>query len=312
MAKKIFRIDFNKAFKPFLIAYAAVFIAGIIVAVIFGVNLDINFRGGARLTYSYKGDIDLEKFEKTLDGLIEADFEVSQSTSLAGDSTAVTVNLVGRNSLTAEKQEEIIKSLTETFPDNNIELRDSNSVSPSIAGAFFVKSMVTVLLTAVFVIIYVGFRFRRIGGISAGITALVALVLDVLFSFFTCVFFRLQIDSNYIAVVLTLLGYSLNDTIVIYDRVRENKKLYPSMDLAQLVNDSLNVTAMRNIMTALATFLAVMTIVLVSELYGITSLRTFAIPMAFGIISGSVSSMFISAPLWVIWKNYRGAKVTKK
>ena len=167
-------------------------------------------------------------------------------------------------------------------------------------------------LTAVLVVIYVGFRFRKIGGVSAAITALCALVLDILVSFFACAIFRLQIDSNYIAVVLTILGYSLNDTIVIYDRVRENRKLFPELETKELVDRSISSVMTRNFVTTITTLAAVLTIILVSELFGLTTLRTFAIPMAFGLLSGCMSSLFISGPLWVYWREYRDRKKQKK
>ena len=167
------------------------------------------------------------------------------------------------------------------------------------------------LITAVLVVIYVGIRFRRIGGVSAALTALCALVLDLLVTFFICVFFKLQIDSNYIAVVLTILGYSLNDTIVMYDRVRENERLNPDKEIGELVNMSINMVKVRNFVTSLTTFIAVITIVVVSELFGLSTLRSFAIPMAFGIVSGGVSSLFIAGPLWVIWKKHKDRKASK-
>jgi preprotein translocase SecF subunit len=110
------------------------------------------------------------------------------------------------------------------------------------------------------------------------------------------------------AVVLTILGYSLNDTIVIYDRVRENRKLNPDMEIGDLVNMSVNKVMIRNIVTTVTTFLAVTTIIVVSEIYGLTTLRTFAIPMAFGLVSGAVTSLCVSGPLWVIWKRYKAKK----
>ena len=168
--------------------------------------------------------------------------------------------------------------------------------------------MVAVTITALLVVLYVGIRFKKIGGVSAALTALVALVFDVLVTFFICIIFRLQIDLNYVAVVLTILGYSLNDTIVVYDRVRENERLFPDKEIGDLVNMSINKVLIRNIVTSVTTFLAVMTIVVVSELFGLSSLRTFAIPMAFGLISGGISSIFISGPLWVIWKRHKAAK----
>ena len=290
--------------------YAVFFLAGIAFIFIpsFGINLDINFSGGTKLAYSYTGDISNEDIEASVEEVIEESFTITQSTSLAGDTKTFEITLVGRNSVSAEKQEELTQALTEKFADNEIALYNSNSVSPNIAGTFFVKSIVAVLITAILVVIYVGIRFRRIGGVSAAVTALITLVFDVLVTFFTCVFFRLQIDSNYIAVVLTILGYSLNDTIVIYDRVRENERLNPEMEIGELVNDSINKVKVRNIVTSLTTFIAVITIVVVSELFGLSSLRTFAIPMAFGIISGGASSLFIAGPLWVIWKRHKAKK----
>ena len=302
-----FNIDFNKAFKFVIIAYAIIFIAGT-VASLFGINLDINFSGGAKVAYSYTGDISVEKIEKVAKKAIDAKFTVSKSTALAGDTETFEIALSGKNALSADKQEALTAALEKEFKDNKINLYNSNSVSPTIAGTFFAKSLVAVAITALLVIAYVGIRFRKIGGVSAALTALVALVFDVLVTFFICVIFRLQIDTNYIAVVLTILGYSLNDTIVIYDRVRENKKLNPSMEIGDLVNMSINQTMIRNIVTTVTTVLAVLTIVVVSEIYGLTTLRTFAIPMAFGLVSGAVTSLFVAGPLWVIWKNRKAKK----
>ena len=300
------------ALKRCLIVYAAIFLIGIIMTVIFGVKFDINFVGGTRISYSYTGDIELNDFEKVIKDTIDNDFTASKSTALAGDTKTVSINLTGRNTLSADSQEAITKALEKEFKDNKIELYDSNSVSPTIAGNFFAKSLMAILITAILVVIYVGFRFRNIGGVSAGITAFIALVFDLLVSFFACVIFRLQIDSNYMAVVLTILGYSLNDTIVIYDRVRENKKLYPHIPLEENMNMSIGSIITRNIVTTTTTILAVLTIIVVAEIFGLTSLRTFAIPMAFGLLSGCVSSLFISGPVWVIWREKVAAKPRKR
>lgn len=308
MAKQI---NFNKIYKKVLLVYLVVFVVGAVVAAIWGVNLDINFKGGTRITYSYTGEIKEADVKSAVDDVIKDNFNIDQSTSIAGDTKTVSLSLAGNKSLDAENQEKITEAMEKAFSDNNIELYDSTSVSANIAGSFFLKSLVAVAIAAALVVVYVGFRFRKIGGVSAGITALVALILDVLVTFFACVFFRLQIDSNYMAVILTILGYSLNDTIVAFDRVRENKKLYPEESIYDNVNKSLNSVMVRNIVTSLTTFAAVLTVVAVSELFGLTSLRTFGIPMAFGIVSGSVSSIFISGPLWVVWQNKKAAKKKK-
>lgn len=295
-------INTKKWFKISVIAYAILIVAGIVMTVVFGPNLDINFSGGTKISYSYEGEIAESDFEDTVATALDKEFSVGQNTSLAGDVNSYVITLAGTDSISAETQENITKALEKKFADNNVSLYDSTSVSPTIAGSFFVKALVAVLITAVLVVVYVGIRFRKIGGVSASLTAFCALILDLLTAFFICVIFRLPIDMNFMAVVLTILGYSLNDTIVIYDRVRENKRLYPDMSLSDNMDKSASDTLVRNIVTTVTTVCAVLTIIVVSELYGLTTLRSFAIPMAFGLVSGCFSSLFVSGPLWVMYK----------
>ena len=306
MANKI--LNTKKWFKTIIIVYAIVIAVGIVMTVVFGPKLDINFSGGTKISYSYTGEIAQQDFQATVATVLDKEFTVSKNTSLAGDVNSYVIALVGKDSIAAETSEKITTTLETKFKDNAISLRDSNSVSPTIAGTFFAKSLVAVLITALLVVIYVGIRFRKIGGISAALTAFCALILDLLVAFFTCVIFRLPIDMNFLAVVLTILGYSLNDTIVIYDRVRENKRVYSKLSIAENVDQSVSETFVRNIVTTVTTICAVLTIVVVSEIYGLTSLRSFAIPMAFGLVSGCFSSLFVSCPLWVIYKE----RATKK
>ena len=170
--------------------------------------------------------------------------------------------------------------------------------------AFFCYNLIKVL-----VIIYVGIRFRKIGGVSAGFTTLLALVHDIAIAFAACIIFRLPIDANFIAVVLTLLGYSLNNTIIIFDRIRENRRLYGAkLSLAEAVDKSNNETLTRTIITTITTLAAVVVIIIVSELMGLTSLRSFAIPLAAGLLSGSYSSICLAPSIWVKWKEKQMAK----
>ncbi len=305
-------INTRAAFKICTIIYAIILVIGIVFTLIFGVKLDINFSGGTRISYSYTGSIKLTDFEKTVGSIIKSDFTVTQNAAIADDSQSFVVALSGKNAITAKTQEKLNEKLESTYKKNKIEVSDANSVSPTVAGDFLVKSLAAILITAVGVVLYVGFRFRKIGGISAALTAFCALALDLIVTFFACVLFRLPLDSNYIAVILTTLGYSLNDTIVIYDRVRENKKLYPQMPLTQNMDTSISGVITRNIVTTATTIIAVLTIVVVSEVYGIDSLRSFAIPMTFGLLSGCVSSLFISGPIWVYWREFREAKTAAK
>lgn len=306
MANKL--INTKKCFKFTIIVYAILIIAGIIVTLTAGPKLDISFVGGTNFSYSYTGDVSQDEFTKTVSSVLNKEFTVGQNTSIAGDSKSYVVTLSGKDSIGADTQLKITEALEKKFDKNDIKLYNSDSVDASLAGTFFAKCLVAVLITAILVVIYVAIRFRRIGGVSAALTAFCALILDLLTAFFICVIFRLPIDMNFMAVVLTILGYSLNDTIVIYDRVRENKRLYPKMSIAENMDLSVSSTIVRNIVTTVTTVCAVLTIIVVSEIFGLTTLRSFAIPMAFGLVSGCFSSIFVSGPLWVMYKERKSAK----
>lgn len=295
-------LNTKKWFKIIIITYAALFTVGIAVTAIFGVKLDISFVGGTNFSYSYVGEVNQKDFTDTVDKYVDKDFTVGQNASLSGDTKSYTVTLVGKDALSSETHSKITEALKKQFPKNNITDDNLNSIDASLASTFFAKCLAAVVITALLVVIYVGIRFRKIGGVSAALTAFCALILDLFTAFFTCVIFRLPIDMNFMAVVLTILGYSLNDTIVIYDRVRENKRLYPKMPLSENMDNSVSSTLVRNIVTTVTTVCAVLTVIIVSEIFGLTTLRSFAIPMVFGLISGCFSSLFVSGPIWVMYK----------
>ncbi len=298
----------------YLIISGVVILIGIVVACIFGVKMDINFKGGTRFTYTYTGEINLDEVQTLAEDTLQAQATVTRSTGMTGDDARLVITLVGDQSVTTETQQALTDGLTEAYPDNNIALGDSNTVSPTIAGSFFAKSLFAVGLSALLVVIYVGFRFRKIGGISAACMALLALVHDCIIAFVACAIFRLEIDANFIAVIVTIFGYSLNNTIVIYDRVRENKRLHPGLQIAELVNNSINETMSRSLFTTITTFIAVATVAVVAEIFGLTTLRSFAIPMAVGLVAGCYSSMCLAGPLWVrwIWHKEKHPKQSKK
>ena len=321
-----FNINFVGNIKKYVIASLAIILAGVIAFAIMGVELDINFKGGSRFTYTYEGEIDLEKVEKVADKTLGKNTSVSGSDSAveAGSSKIIisVADIVNADDVKVEKDKDdekgngahqlLEKALQKEFSKNKIAFAESNVVEASIARGFYSKSLIAILLSAILVIVYVGIRFRKIGGISAAIFAWVALIHDVIIAFMVCVVFRLPIDANFIAVVLTILGYSLNDTIIIYDRIRENRNRNRGGDLAEVVNLSINQTLTRSVITSITTFIAVVVVALVAEFFGLTTLRSFAIPMAIGMVSGSYSSICLSGPLWVKWQEFRRNLKLKK
>ena len=297
-----------------------------------------NYAGDStKLVISFAGDITKEVDQSKLEALLKdvAENEKTEQDTSSATSTGTTdssSSASGTDSSTAseitestddEKEESVLTEsmidiqkaigvvLSKNFADNNFKSLDGNTVNPTLAGAFFGKSLFAVLFAGLLVVVYIGVRFRKIGGISAGLSAFVALVHDVLISFFVCVIFGLEIDTNFFAVALTLFGYSLNATIVIFDRIRENRKLHPELSVRMQVNKSISETFARSLVTSLATFMAIICVVVVAEFFGVTALRTFAIPMSVGIISGCFSSVFIAGPVWVKWVEYSEKRTSK-
>ena len=261
--------------------------------------------------------------DATTSGTASSDATTSETTSgTASGTTSGTAS--GTSSSTTSSEEEIASEsmvgvqtaigylLEKNFADNNFKSLDGNIVNPTLAGAFLGKSLFAVAFAGLLVVAYIGIRFRKIGGVSAGVTAFVALLHDCIIAFFTCVVFGLDIDTNFFAVVLTLFGYSLNATIVIFDRVRENRKFYPTLPVGEQVDKSIKETMARSIFTALTTFAAIISIVIVAEFFGVTALRSFAIPMSIGVIAGCFSSIFIAGPLWVKWMEFKAKRAPKK
>lgn len=300
--------DFVKKLPISLMIYGIVLVLGIVFVFVNGLNLDINFKGGTRFEYSFTGDIDISSVQSSVENILEKKATVAESSALSGDSKRLVISLVADESVSADLQQKLTDSLIKDYPDNEITFYGSNSVSGSVASDFFMMALVAVILVAVLVLIYVSLRFKKIGGFTAGLTALIALVLDVLAAFIACAIFGLDIDLNFMAVVLTILGYSLNDTIVIYDRIRENSAKEQKLSKEQIVNLSLSQVLTRTITTSVTTVLAVSVIMIVAEFFGLSSLRSFAIPMLFGLVSGSCSSIFVSAPLWVKWQSKKSKR----
>ena len=140
----------------------------------------------------------------------------------------------------------------------------------------------------------------------AGVMAIIALINDLTVVFGVFVVLRIPLSGNFIAAMLTILGYSINDTVVMYDRIRENEGLYgKKLGFESLVNASINQSLRRSVNTTLTTCMALLTVCVVSVLFGLDSIFTFALPLMIGMISGLYTSLFITTSLWVTWENFR-------
>lgn len=310
---KKFSIKFYQHRKIYIGISLAIFAVGIICNLIFGTELDIDFRGGALVEYSYTGTVNQETVDQAIADALGQPVTVTITdglTDAAGNSTnTLTISLSGSDGISLDDQQAIDDQLAAAYPDSTFEMIQSSSVPPTMGSMFFAKCLVAVGLAAVLLVVYVAFRFRKIGGMSAGVMSLVALFHDVLMVYFTFVIFGFPLDDNFIAVVLTILGYSLNNTIVVYDRVRENRRLLgPKASYEELVDTSINQTLTRSINTSLCTFLAIAVVFIVGLVFNLSSVTTFALPMMIGIVTGCYSSVCLAGPLYVMWQNHKQKK----
>ena len=283
-----------------VIAVVVVLLAGIIIR---GVHLAIEFKGGTLITYTYQGDIDSNAVSSAVSEVVGSSVVVRTGESLDSGGKQITISFVSKEGLTADRQTELTNALREKFASNALEIYDSNDVSPSSGREFLLKCFIAVLFAAVVVIIYIAIRFRNIGGWSAGVCSIFALCMDILVAFTATIVCGFNIDSNIVAVILTILGYSINNTIVIYDRIRENRKLMPKATLNELINVSCTQSLTRSIRTSITTIGTMLIVTIVVMVTGYDSLLSFSVPLMFGLISGTFSSLFVAPVTWSWWKN---------
>ena len=286
----------------------AIICIGIICNFIFGATLDIQFKGGTIISYGFVGEIDEDAMKDTIQKATpnnQVTFTVTKdilNNTEDQDAYAVSIQFSGEEAIETSDQQAITDALLEAFPDNNFTYQETSSVEAAMGFNFLLKCIAAVAIASVLMVLYVTIRFKRIGGLSAGMMALVALFHDVAMIYFMYVIFRMPIDSNFIAVVLMILGYSLNDTIVIYDRVREERRtMGPKADLTDVFNHSATSVFTRTIMTSITTLVAIATVYIVATVFSLDSVQSFALPMMIGVVSGCYSSLCIAGPLWVFW-----------
>ncbi len=298
-------IKFYENRKWFYIVSLCLMVIGIVSLVLRGVSLDIQFSGGTKISYSFTGEIAVSDVETIVSSTLGKTASVQTQTAVSGDSDrkTVVINVGGTSSVTPEQLENLTAAMNEKFADNKIELYETQSVEPYIGKRFFTRGIIAMAIAMVLIVIYVTCRFKIISGFSAALTALLALMHDLLLVFFTFVIFGIPINDGFVAVILTILGYSVNDTIIIYDKIRFNKRLYAGkMSIEEIADNSINQVMRRTINTSLMATLAIALVFVFSLVSGLTSVSNFALPLMVGIISGCYSSLTLPGTLWVTWQ----------
>lgn len=266
-------------------------LAGIVCLFVFGMNLGIDFTRGTQVDIKSNHSLSITKVQKEFD---ELGYHYERPTLSGNNRNIASVRL--RNVLN-EKQ---IATLKDRFKDRfnvNPANINVNTVSPQIGRELAKNAFLAIFISSIFMIIYVWIRFEFLQGLAA----IIALLHDAFFIITVFSLLHIEVNIEFIAAVLTIVGYSINDTIVTFDRIRENLKLHKKKvktfdELAAIVNKSIQQTFVRSINTVMTVLIAVVALMII----GSPSIRTFTIALFVGLLVGVYSSIFIASPLWAV------------
>lgn len=256
-------------------------------------NYSLEFKGGTSTNVTFNEDLSMDTIHSEVVPLVE---------EVTGDANVETQKVSGSNeviiktrTLSVEERESLNNRLAENYGVDKEQIQ-ADSISATVSSEMKRDAIVAVIVATIFMLVYIWFRFKDIRFATSAVLALVHDVLVVL-AFYAIV--KWSVGNTFIACMLTIVGYSINATIVIFDRIRENLKAMGAKEgLSEVVNLSINQTLTRSIYTSLTTFI----MVFVLFLMGVSSIREFALPLIVGIICGAYSSVFLTGPIWYLMK----------
>ncbi|MCC8106771.1 MAG: protein translocase subunit SecD [Clostridiales bacterium] len=263
-------------------------------------NLSLDFKGGTSTTVSFNEEMTLDELEADVKPIfteITGDAEVQFQT--VQDSTDVYIKTAV---LDLDQRQEVSEALQEAF-DLEEEAITYESISATVSNEMRQDAVLAVIVAAICMLIYITIRFHDIR--FAG-SAVLALLHDVLVVFGCYALVRISVGSTFIACMLTIVGYSINATIVIFDRIRENQKLMAGESLAEIVNTSVTQTLTRSIYTSFTTFITIFMLYIL----GIATIKEFALPLMVGIVAGAYSSVCVTGSLWYVLKSHQAKTAT--
>lgn len=282
------KIDFVKYRKAFFTFSSVLVIIGIISVAVFRLNLGIDFTSGTRIEIPANHTVTQAEIQREMKSL---DIKTDDIVITGKSNDTGVVRVVG----VLNKKE--IANLKDHFKDKYGSEPNVSTVSPTVGKELAKNAMMAIVIASIGIIIYVTIRFE----FYMALAAVLALLHDAFFIVTVFSLTKLEVDLTFIAAVLTIVGYSINDTIVTFDRIRENMQKFKSKtfdDLAFIVNLSLRETFTRSMNTVLTVVIAVVALLV----FGSESIQNFSIALLVGLILGAYSSVFIAAQLWLVWK----------
>ncbi len=285
-------IDFVGKRKIALLVSAVVIVAGLVYMALFGLNYGIEFKGGTEVRIKFEKPIKINKLRSSIEALYR-----SPDVQTIGNSNeyVIYVNKIVENTQSKSIASDMLAKIKKDFPGNRIDLRSVNSIGPKFGKTLKSKAILSIIIATIAILIYVSVRFR----FRFAIGAIIALIHDVLVTLAFVAIFDFQFTLQILAAILTIIGYSLNDTIVVYDRIRENIRLSKrKITFDKIINRAINETLSRTILTSGTTLL----VIIVLFFFGGSVIHGFSFALLIGIISGTYSSIYIASPVLLMFK----------
>ncbi len=295
------KIPFLRFRKLCLIISGAMATASIVALVVLGLNFGIDFKGGTLMEVQTNAAVaDISAIRKKVGSTGLSDVQIQEF----GEPNEVLIR-VGQQAGGEEVQQGVVKKIKAALGDS-VQFRRVEVVGPTVSGELIESGIISVVAAILAVLVYIWFRFEW----QFAVGAVTALVHDVILTIGLFSVLQLEFNLSIIAAILTIVGYSLNDTVVVFDRVRENLRKYKKMNLVDLLDLSINHTLSRTVLTSFTTLLALISL----YSFGGEVIRGFTFAMIWGVLVGTYSSVFIASPVLLyleVKRDWSGSKVAK-
>lgn len=281
-------VNFIQRRNIFFILSALVIVCGLIYGLSTGLNYGLDFTGGTLLQISLGKTVPVEDIRKITDT-----FDTKASIIHAGEGKEEVI-IKSTLDLDSQERNEVFAKFKEEYGLEDDALIESQKFGAAIGSEIQKKALLSIVVATIGMLIYISFRFE----VKFGLAAIIALLHDTLVVLAVYAVFNIPLDSTFVAAILTIVGYSINDTIVIFDRIRENLKLMKKDKYEDIINTSIKQTLSRTINTSFTTLIAIVTLYVL----GVDAIKDFAFPLIVGVIVGTYSSIFIASPVWYLLK----------
>lgn len=319
LKEKISKFDFTSKLKICSIISATLILVGILIISIFGFNLGIDFTGGTVLNVKVGAILEQGNNYSIVSNQVsnileENGFKVGyiQQEGI-GDESTITVRFKDKANLTEDQMQaelEIVKEKLENDLSINetklsVTVSNGSRIAASSSKSLIINSILAILIAILLILVYIAIRFELL----SGLTAILILIHDVLVMCALVSIFRIQINAGFIAALITIIGYSINNVIIVFDRIRENKKNENFKDAtgAVIANTSIKEMLSRTLLTALTTMVSIVALTII----GVPSIREFLLPILFGLLSGVYSSTMLAGPIWAFISDRTASKSKK-